>query len=403
MAPDHSSAPPVAEAASSADLYDELARRLESLFRPLRIRECTLQNRVAVSPMTRGKSRNGVLDASSVDYYRRRAEGGAGLIVSEGAAINRRGAFSAGVPDFFGEEALAAWARVIEAVHAAGGRMMPQLWHSGLNRLREHAHDPSLPSLSPSGVYPQREGEDAPGAALEAMTQAQIDATIEDYAAAAAAAQRIGFDGVEIHAAHGYLIDSFFWGRTNRRSDRYGGGLEARTRFAVEILQEVRRRVGAKFPVGMRISQWKSPDFYDARLVNDPRELEALLAPLADAGVDFIDCSTRRFWEPEFPLDDGRLNLAGWAKRLTGLPTMTVGSVGIGQPLQRDRPDMGDADPASVRMTFEELGERMAREEFDLVAVGRATIANPDWAAKVRAGRLDSLVPYSIEMRAGMA
>ena len=373
---------------------------LGRLFDPFDLHGLTLRNRIVMSPMTRGFARNGVIDGKSVDYYRRRAEGGVALIISEGTAINRRGAFSANVPDFFGEQALAMWRLVIEAVHAAGGKMMPQLWHSGMNRLRDQSHDPSLPSLSPSGIYPQMEGtppSDAPP--LEAMTQQQIDETIDDYARAAAAAQRIGFDGVEIHAGHGYLIDSFFWDRTNRRVDIYGGDLRARTRFAVDIICEIRNRVGPDFPIALRFSQWKSPEFYTARLCETPAELEQLLTPLADAGVTLFDCSTRRFWDAEFPEEGLDLNLAGWAKKITGVATMTVGSIGVGAPLQRDRPDRGDASDEAIDVTFKELGRRLDRGDFDLVAIGRALIANPDWPEKVRGGSIGDLVRYDVQMR----
>jgi 2,4-dienoyl-CoA reductase-like NADH-dependent reductase (Old Yellow Enzyme family) len=219
------------------------------------------------------------------------------------------------------------------------------------------------------------------------MTQSQIDAAVRAYAQAARSAQDIGFDGVELHAAHGYLIDQFFWEKTNQRTDRYGGDLVARTRFATEVIRETRRAVGPAFPLVFRFSQWKIAD-YSARLANGPGELEAFLRPLVDAGVDVLHCSTRRFWDPEFEGSD--LNLAGWAKKLTGKPTITVGSVTLGADLMTS---FGSAD--SVRVTgIDQLLERLERGEFDLVAVGRALIANPAWAAKVKAGALDELRPF---------
>ncbi|HKY72736.1 MAG TPA: hypothetical protein VJL88_12535 [Nitrospira sp.] len=375
---------------------------LSPLFEPISIGALALANRIVVSPMTRGRSHGGVLDDAAVKYYSDRARGGAGLIISEGSAINLRGSFSAGVPDFFGDDALAVWRRVIKAVHAAGGLMMPQLWHSGLNRMREQSHDPSVPSLSPSGCYPQWPDKVASGQPLEAMTQAEIDRTIEDYATAAANAKRLDFDGVEIHAGHGYLIDSFFWDRTNLRTDAYGGDYQGRTRLACEIISAVRGRVGPDFPIAFRFSQWKSPDFYTARLCSTPQELEQLLIPLVHAGVDLFDCSTRRFWEAEFPEVDDRLNLAGWTKKITGVRAMTVGSVGIGSPLQRDRPDHGEASLVEVKATLAKLADRLKAEEFDLVAIGRGMIANPDWARKVQQARIHDLVPYDIAMRSEM-
>jgi 2,4-dienoyl-CoA reductase-like NADH-dependent reductase (Old Yellow Enzyme family) len=157
-----------------------------------------------------------------------------------------------------------------------------------------------------------------------------------------------------------------------------------RTQFAVEIIQEIRRQVGPDFPLTMRFSQWKLQD-YDARLARTPEELEAFLAPLALAGVDLFHCSQRRFREPEFP--GSNLNLAGWTKKLTGKPTITVGSVGLEQDFVRS---FATGDTASLT-GIEQLLERLDRKEFDLVAIGRSMIVNADWARIVRAGRYGQL------------
>ena len=138
------------------------------------------------------------------------------------------------------------------------------------------------------------------------MTQADIDAVVKAFGDAAKTAQDMGCDAIELHGAHGYLIDQFFWEGSNQRSDSYAGSIEARTHFAVEILREVRRQVGPDYPVILRFSQWKIPEF-DAKLAHNPAELERFLKPLCDAGTDIFHCSQRRFWEPEFPGSD--LNL----------------------------------------------------------------------------------------------
>ncbi|MFI6081157.1 hypothetical protein ACIBBB_09275 [Streptomyces sp. NPDC051217] len=179
---------------------------------------------------------------------------------------------------------------------------------------------PGAPAVGPSGIA-------ADGSVSGvAMTSADIDAVIAAYAGGAANAKAAGFDRIELHAAHGYLIDQFLWSHTNRRTDGYGGDLASRTRFASEIVEACRAAVPADFPVLFRISQWRMGAF-DARIAQDPRELDALLAPLAAAGVDAFHRSTRRFHPPEFEGSD--LNLAGWAKKLTGRPTISVGSVGL--------------------------------------------------------------------------
>ena len=198
-------------------------------------------------------------------YYRKRAEGGVGLIVTEGTYIaHPSSGFDARVPHLYGDEALNGWRRVVEVeVHSAGGRIFPQLWHVGMAY-----DDPSgrVRPLGPSGL--KKPGEQTG----EPMSQAEIDAVIEGFGIAAKNAKEVGFDGLEIHAAHGYLLDQFFWEGTNRRTDRYGGDPVARTRLAVEVIEEVRSQVGADFPLVLRFSQWKLQDF-NAKLATSPEEL----------------------------------------------------------------------------------------------------------------------------------
>ena len=219
------------------------------------------------------------------------------------------------------------------------------------------------------------------------MTQRDIDAVIAGFAASAGYAKTLGFDGVEIHGAHGYLIDQFLWEGTNQRSDAYGGSLEKRARFAVEIVEAMRRAVGPQFPIVLRFSQWKLQD-YAARLVQAPEELERFLAPLTAAGVDVYHCSTRRFWEAEFPQTGSDLNLAGWTKKISGCPTIAVGSVGL------DDDFMAFRQKGARTAGIERLLELLNRGDFDLVALGRALIVNADWPNKVRAGRFDRLAAY---------
>jgi 2,4-dienoyl-CoA reductase-like NADH-dependent reductase (Old Yellow Enzyme family) len=193
---------------------------------------------------------------------------------------------------------------------------------------------------------------------------------------------------VELHGAHGYLIDQFFWAGTNLRDDRFGGAtLRDRSRFAAEIIKSVRLAVGPDFPIILRISQWKQQD-YRTRLAPTPEAMADWLVPLVEAGVDILHCSQRRFWDAEFPEIDGELglNFAGWAKKLTGAATISVGSVGLS----------GDflsafSGQASSPASLENLVRRMEREEFDLIAVGRALLNDAGWATKVRAGEVHAL------------
>jgi 2,4-dienoyl-CoA reductase-like NADH-dependent reductase (Old Yellow Enzyme family) len=354
------------------------------LFAPFTLGTLRLDNRIVMAPMTRTFSPDGIPGPDVAAYYRRRAEGGVGLIITEGTYVPHPGSgFDARVPHLYGEESLAGWRRVVEEVHTAGGRIFPQLWHVGIvYGPGQGTPAEGLMAFGPSGL--RKPGEQV----TEPMSQTDINAVIEAFATAASNAKALGFDGLELHGAHGYLLDQFFWEGTNRRTDGYGGDLVSRTRFAVEIIQEVRRRIGPDFPLAFRFSQWKLQDF-EAKLARTPAELEAFLRPLCDAGVDLFHCSTRRFWQPEFEGSD--LNLAGWTKKLIGKPTVTVGSVTLNEDMMKSF--SGD-DAASVT-GIDDLLDRLGRGEFDLVAVGRSLIVNPEWAHSVRSGNLNTLLPFS--------
>lgn len=342
-----------------------------ALFKPFKHGSLHLQNRLVMAPMSRYFCPDGAPGDEVVDYYRRRAAGGCGLIISEGAYIDHPSAESyENVPRFHGEAALAGWAKTLEAVHAEGAAMFPQLWHVGDYRQSGMAPQPDVPGFSPSGVLNDSMGNTV---APKTMDDDDIGEVLEAYARSAASAKRLGFDGVEIHGAHGYLIDSFLWARTNRRAPPYGGGVKERSRFAAEVVAAVRAAVGAEFPICLRLSQWKQVDF-KVKLVDDAGELETLLAPLVDAGVDIFHGSTRRWWQPEF--EGSPLNFAGWLKKLSGRPAITVGSVGL------ESPSFEKADTAPI----DDLLEALGRDEFDLVAVGRALLSEPNWGEKIRRG-----------------
>ncbi|MER5373894.1 NADH:flavin oxidoreductase [Streptomyces sp. NPDC002553] len=357
-------------------------RAAEILSRPVTINGLTVPNRIAMAPMTRMFSPGGVPGDDVVSYYARRAAAGVGLIVTEGTYVGHDSAGQSDrVPRFHGEEQLAGWAKVAEAVRAAGGTIVPQLWHIGMVRKDGEPPYADAPAVGPSGI--RVDGDDVTG---KAMTQRDLDDVIGAFAQAAAAAERIGFHGVEIHGAHGYLVDQFLWEHTNRRTDAYGGDPVARTKFAAEIVAAVRETVSPEFPIIFRYSQWKQ-EAYDARLAETPEELEAILTPLAAAGVDAFHASTRRYWLPEF--EDSDLNLAGWTKKLTGKTAITVGSVGLDGDFIKGF--QGEGSPVKG---IDDLLDRLERDEFDMVAVGRALLQDPQWAAKVLAGRFADLAPY---------
>lgn len=357
----------------------------DSLFAPFSLKSLQLKNRIVMAPMTRSFSPNGIPTDEVATYYQKRAEGQVGLILSEGTVINRASSSNdANVPHFHGEKALTGWQKVINEVHASGGQMGPQIWHMGIMDNHHSGWTPPVPFEGPSGL-------NRPGFSNgNTMSEKDIEDTIFAYGQAAADAKRLGFDCVEIHGAHDYLIDQFFWDATNQRTDSYGGKtLAERTKFAVDVIKEVRKRVGEDFAIIIRLSQFKPSD-YTYKLAKTPQEMEAWLTPLVEAGADILHCSQRRFWEPEFEESD--LNFAGWAKKITGAKTITVGSVGLS----------GDffgafAGESSQPTSLDELTRRFDRGDFDLIAVGRPLLSDPNWVAKIKAGKTDQLKGFSKE------
>jgi 2,4-dienoyl-CoA reductase-like NADH-dependent reductase (Old Yellow Enzyme family) len=364
--------------------------RADIVFRPFESPKLKLANRLVMAPMTRARAPGGVPGDDIAAYYARRAAAGVALIVTEGTWIDHPAASNeVNVPRFHGADALAGWRKVVDAVHDAGGKIAPQLWHVGLSQksdlenLYSSQFERKVPPLTPSGYLTAGNQVADPSDPLD------IEAAIQAYGTAARTARELGFDALELHGAHGYAIDQFFWHETNHRTDQWGGHtLAQRAQFGVEVVRACRAGAGEDFPIIFRFSQWKLQDF-DARLANTPDELGLLLAALSEAGVDMFHASQRRFWEPAFAGSD--LNLAGWAQKLTGKPAITVGSVGLSTDLIDALVDGKDGDVTDV----EALVRRMEADEFDLVAVGRALIADANWPVKLRNARLDEASPYT--------
>ena len=349
----------------------------DSLFQPFSIKSLNLKNRFVLAPISRYSSINEKPAEELAAFHRRRAEGGVGLTITGGTAVDRPAANNHPNLACFRPHTFKAWQHVVDEVHDAGGPIALQLWHAGSLYQMKPDWKP-VPVESPSGILASGEPEGT------AMTDEDITDTISAFARGAEKAVELGFDAVEIHAAHGFLLDEFFWDVTNRRRDRWGGeSLAERTCFVSEILRAVRSALKDEIPLFIRISQWKEQD-PGARLARSPRELEEWLGPLVDAGVDVFDCSQRRYWEPEFPGSD--LNLAGWVKKVTGRATITVGSVG----LDSDIMEFMEGKPAT-HSPVEELLRRFERGDFDLVAVGRCLLADPEWIIKLRDERTDEM------------
>lgn len=338
---------------------------LGSLIAPTTLAGLPLTSRFVMAPMTRSHSPGGVPTAEVAAYYRRRAENRVGLVITEGVLVGHSSAgHETTVPRMTAGPAEQGWRRVTGEVHAAGGRIAAQLWHLG------SAREPvdGIAAWTPSGV---------PGGS-HAMTLADIDTLLAAYGDAARVAVRAGFDAVEIHAAHGYLLDEFLWPHTNRRTDRFGGSPAARAAFPAAVVRAVRAQVPGSMPVIVRFSQFKERD-YGARIAETPAELAVLLEALAGAGADVLHASQRHFDDPVFA--GSRRNLAGWARHLTGLPSITVGAVGLTRDfLASDR--------------LRRLLDRLDAGDFDLVALGRILLGNPAWVTLAAAGRFDEIHDY---------
>lgn len=367
---------------------------LEPLFTPWRLGSLTLPNRFVVPAMQRHWCKDGCPLPHVADYYRQRIEGGFSLVIGESAAVDHPSSTQQPTAAHLFGDAMKGWKRCIDAVHEAGGKMFLQLWHEGAVRKENTGgRFPEASSISPSGLVQKgvANGKAASAADLTDLRDAFIKGAV--------AAQDAGADGVEVHACHGYLLDLFLWPETNIRDDGYGGAnIAHRARLHAEIIAGIRERVGPDFVISFRFSQWKEVDF-DATIVSGPAELETMLRVLSDAGVDVFHPSTRRLYEPAWPGSD--LGLAGWTKRLSRKPVIAVGSVGLNTDLMTNL--FGETANPSGRAGLADVVRRLNDDEFDLVAVGRASIGDAAWVEKIRTGRFDELKPFRQEdLTAGM-
>ena len=332
---------------------------------PVQLGPLSLKNRIAVAPMTRiSATEDGRATPEMVRYYQGFAEGGFGLIITEGVYPDL--AFSQGYlhqPGIGDDTQAEAWRPVAEAIHGGGAAALMQLMHAGaLSQGNYWRQD----SVAPSAVQPKGEqlgfyrGEGAYGMPRE-ITGQEIDAVVDAFAAAALRARKAGFDGVEIHGANGYLLDQFLTDYANQREDRYGGSVENRVRLLVEAVQAVRAAVGPDFLVGIRISQGKVNDYHH-KWAGGQQDAEIVFARLAEAGVDYIHTTEFDAQAPAFGQDnsDGD-TLAGYAKRFGKLPVIANGQLGAPEAAQAI----------------------LAGGTSDIVALGKSALANRDWPRRV--------------------
>ncbi len=342
------------------------------LFTPITLNKTTLRNRWVMPAMQRGMCEAGAPTADLAAYYARRAQGGVALVIGESAAIDHPSATVQPTSARLTRDTHDGWARCVDAVRGHGGEMLLQLWHEGAMRTDGQA-------LSASGLaHPGKESG-------RAATLGELAEIRDGFVRSALIAQAIGACGVEVHAAHGYFLDQFLWHGSNLREDGYGGAdIAHRARFPAEIVAAIRAACGPDFLISLRFSQWKEVDFA-ARVAPTPADLATMAAMFRQAGADVLHASTRRFWEAEWQGD--KRNLAGWTRQAFGGPVITVGSVGLDTDVMTVF--MEGVDPgARVAEAIGDLAQRMAQQEFDMVAVGRALIGDPDFVAKVEAGNL---------------
>ena len=350
------------------------------IFENYKLKNITLRNRIVMAPMTRNQSPGGIPTQEVIKYYSRRAKAEVGLIITEGIEVSHEASSAyPNVPRLDSNEAKEAWKKVVEGIKNNNGAVIAQLWHCGGFRKLGMQPNPEVPGHTASGLV-------KPGKKVaHEMTLNDIKETIDAYASDAKICEEIGFDGVEIHGAHGYLIDNFFWSGTNIREDEYGGSIENRSQFVSDIIKSVRENVSENFIVGLRFSQWKQHDF-EAKLASNPEELKTILTSPVESGLDYLHSSMRRFWESEF--EGSKENLAYWTKKITKIPTIGVGSVG----LDSDFIDMtAPATPTSIDKAIDDI----TNDKYDLIAVGRALLSDHEWVLKMKEGRVNDVIPYT--------
>ncbi len=230
-----------------------------SLFSPIQLGQYSLNNRVIMAPLTRGRAgKHGIPTELMAQYYQQRAS--AGLIIAEATAVSKDGRGWLNSPGLYNDEQQAGWKLVAEAVHQAKGRIFVQLWHMGAAVHPDFIDDEapvSSSNVTLTGQLPTPKGRDRGMAEPKPLTQEGIQQQVQNFVQASRRAIDAGLDGVEIHAANGFLIDQFTRDSTNKRSDKYGGSIENRLRFMMEVIQAVCDEIGAD-RVGIRLSPTNS-------------------------------------------------------------------------------------------------------------------------------------------------
>lgn len=342
---------------------------MTTLFDPLDLSGLPLANRIVMAPLTRNRSPRAVPLPMTATYYAQRAS--AGLLITEATAISHQGQGYADVPGLYSPEALAGWRAVTDAVHAKGGKIVVQMWHVG--RISHTALQPDDQApVAPSAIQAKAKtylidangnGSFVPTSAPRALDVGELPGIVEDYRRAARAALEAGFDGVEVHAANGYLIDQFLRSGSNHRRDAYGGSIENRARFLFEVVDAIAAEIGAR-RTAIRLSPvTPANDAFDP----DPQPLfEYVARGLAPRGLSYVHViegatgGPRDYQQGERPFDYAALKQA---YRQAG---------GKGAWMVNNGYDRRSAEHA------------IATGAADLVAFGKAFISNPDLVERLR-------------------
>ncbi|SNB73648.1 MULTISPECIES: alkene reductase [unclassified Agrobacterium] len=342
---------------------------MTSLFEPAQAGDIALANRIVMAPLTRNRSPGAIPNNLNATYYEQRAT--AGLIVTEGTPISQQGQGYADVPGLYKREAIAGWKQVTDGVHSAGGKIVAQIWHVGRishTSLQPHGGQPVAPSAIPAKSKTYIINDDGTGAFAEtseprALTIDDIGLILEDYPSGARAALEAGFDGVEIHAANGYLIEQFLKSSTNQRTDEYGGSIENRTRFLLEVVDAVAKEIGAG-RTGIRLSPvTPANDIFEA----DPQPLyNYVVEQLGKRNLAFIHVvegatgGPRDFKQGDKPFDYAAFKAA---YRNAGGKGLWIANNGYNR---------------------ESAIEAVESGKVDAVAFGKAFIANPDLVRRLK-------------------
>ena len=355
---------------------------MKNLFEPCQAGQLQLATRIVMAPLTRNRAPHALANALMAEYYAQRANPatGAGLIITEATAISHQGQGYADVPGIWSAEHVTAWQQVTKAVHAKGGKIVVQLWHVGRishNSLQPHQQAPVAPSAiaakSKTVLIENGVARFEPTSMPRALDLSEIAAIVSDYRNAAKHAMLAGFDGIEVHAANGYLIDQFLRADSNHREDAYGGRIENRTRFLKEVMTAVTQEIGGG-RCGIRISPvTPANDASDAAPQKLFEYVAECLGALSLAYVHTIEGSTgaaRDYKQGEAPFDYVALKKAYQQAGGKGAWMLNNG-------YERD------------------LANQALIAGADLIAFGKSFIANPDLAS-----RLQQNGPYNSPERA---